>query len=147
MEDTETFSELVGCKVLKVYSDKNRRMAFQVVTEEKKVQILYYKTYGDCCNHVFFNSTNGIKSLIDNVITKTTESNWNRIKSEDCDVIESIKWTLHTNNGYTDIEVRNEHNGYYGGVVRFKEAIDFVHIREFLEEKTELKEITEDFDY
>jgi len=46
--------------------------------------------------------------------------NDNRANPEDkYDVIQDGFWTIRTDRGYIDIEVRNSHNGYYGGSFSF----------------------------
>jgi hypothetical protein len=39
----------------------------------------------------------------------------NRSDEDGYEVVQDGFWTLKTDRGYIDIEVRNSHNGYYGG--------------------------------
>jgi hypothetical protein len=43
----------------------------------------------------------------------------NRSDEDGCEVVQDAFWTIRTNRGYIDLEVRNSHNGYYGGSVRY----------------------------
>jgi hypothetical protein len=53
------------------------------------------------------------------------------------DVVQDAFWTIRTNRGYIDLEVRNSHNGYYGGSVSYSGTDDGV--------PDDLVQITEDF--
>jgi hypothetical protein len=53
-------------------------------------------------------------------------------------VIQDGFWTIATDRGYIDLEVRNSHNGYYGGSVVYDEESDMSKIEN-------LQAVTEDF--
>jgi hypothetical protein len=53
-------------------------------------------------------------------------------------VIQDGFWTIATDRGYIDLEVRNSHNGYYGGSVVYDEESDLGTIED-------LRPVTEDF--
>jgi hypothetical protein len=55
---------------------------------------------------------------------------------ESYEVIEDGFFTIKTDRGYIDLEVRNEHNGYYGGHVGETDALVDIE---------ELELVTEDF--
>jgi hypothetical protein len=42
-----------------------------------------------------------------------------REDEEGYEVVQDGFWTIKTDRGYIDIEVRNSHNGYYGGSVSY----------------------------
>lgn len=92
---------------------------------------LRFDTKNDCCNNVWFNHITGVEAVgeghvfdmlrgaeVLEVISKGWSEN---VESEDYEVIQDGFWTIHTSRGYIDIEVRNSHNGYYGGSVEFNE--------------------------
>jgi hypothetical protein len=54
------------------------------------------------------------------------------------DVIQDGFWTISTDRGYIDLEVRNSHNGYYGGSVVYDEESDLGTIED-------LQAVTADF--
>lgn len=82
--------------------------------------IMKYKTEADCCNEVWFEDIENGECLINSSIYSIEEKKWNTISDpEDNTCLESAFWTIKTSKGYTDIEVRNSHNGYYGGHVSF----------------------------
>lgn len=106
--------DLIGEKIIEVYlNDEND--CFKFVLESG--QEVFYQSEGDCCNWVFFNSINGIDALLNEEIINVKESVWSDISEPafDHDVLEVKFYTIITNKGYFDIELRNAHNGYYGG--------------------------------
>ncbi len=79
-----------------------------------------YCSEGDCCNEVWFEHLSGIEAIGGKVLSVEAKG-WNSI--DDCDSNEDVFldagfWSIKTTKGYIDIEVRNSHNGYYGGNVR-----------------------------
>ena len=109
-----------------------------------------FDTQNDCCNSVWFNHINGATILGEGnsfdllrgaLVTGGEDKEWteNRDGSDEgYEVIQDGFYTLHTDRGYIDIEVRNSHNGYYGG--SFEEDTDVD-----LHEIENLTEVTEDF--
>lgn len=88
-----------------------------------------YATEKDCCNSVWFNHINGVDAvgkgnsfdlLRGALVLSTEDKDWETKDEEDYEVVEDICFTLRTDRGYIDIEVRNSHNGYYGGSVLFQ---------------------------
>jgi hypothetical protein len=61
----------------------------------------------------------------------------NRSDEDGYEVVQDAFWTIRTNRGYIDIEVRNSHNGYYGGSVSYSGTDDSV--------LDDSEQITEDF--
>lgn len=97
----------------------------QVLIDEEKYVLVFktndgdyiYATYGDCCNDVWFNHIDGVDALIGGTVIDVDQSSWEEAEAtrDYCDEI--AFWTIKTNKGYSKIEVRNSHNGYYGGYV------------------------------
>ena len=62
------------------------------------------------------------------------EKGWSEnVEDEDYEVIQDGFWTIHTSRGYIDIEVRNSHNGYYGGSVKFNDEDGISSIEDLTE--------------
>jgi len=109
-----------------------------------------FDTENDCCNTVWFNHINGVNVALGEgtsfdlirgaLVTGVEDKGWgeNREDEDGWEVVQDGFWTLRTDRGYIDIEVRNSHNGYYGGSVTFNESTDIGEIED-------LREITEDF--
>lgn len=100
---------------------------------------------GDCCNHVWINHLSGISLLLNRKVSSIEDIPINDVSdmdnSDSC--VESFGFKIITDLGYVDLELRNAHNGYYGGYLEYvpKERLDRYH-ENFLEE---LKEVNEDF--
>jgi hypothetical protein len=108
-----------------------------------------FDTQNDCCNSVWYNHINGATILGEGnsfdllrgaVVTEVEDKGWgdNRSDEQGHEVVQDGFWTIKTDRGYIDIEVRNSHNGYYGGSVKHIEDCDLEHIED-------LKQVTEDF--
>jgi hypothetical protein len=88
-----------------------------------------FRTKNDCCNTVWFNHVNGVETVLGEgnvfdilrgaMITGVESKGWtdDRTDEDGYDVIQDGFWTIATDRGYIDLEVRNSHNGYYGGSV------------------------------
>lgn len=107
-----------------------------------------WDTENDCCNSVWFNHITGVNCVGEGnvfdllrgaLVVRTEDKGWNdnRDAEDGYEVIQDGFWTIHTDRGYIDIEVRNSHNGYYGGSVSFNDQEGV--------EKLELIEVTDDF--
>ncbi len=74
------------------------------------------------------------------MITGVESKGWtdDRTDENGYDVIQDGFWTIATDRGYIDLEVRNSHNGYYGGSVVYDEESDLGTIED-------LRAVTEDF--
>lgn len=81
--------------------------------------VMQYGTTNDCFNHVWFEDFVNLEGLINSAIYEVEIKPWQNITSDQHDVLEAGFWTIKTSKGYCDIEVRNSHNGYYGGSVAF----------------------------
>jgi hypothetical protein len=98
---------------------------------------------------VWFNHINGLDILGEGnsfdmlrgaVVLAVEDKGWgeNRDDEDGYEVVQDGFWTLRTDRGYIDIEVRNSHNGYYGGRVSYNEEVD-------LSDVEDLHPVTEDF--
>jgi hypothetical protein len=55
------------------------------------------------------------------MVTGVEDKGWSEDREDGYDVIQDGFWTIKTDRGYLDLEVRNSHNGYYGGSVTYDE--------------------------
>jgi hypothetical protein len=95
-----------------------------------------FRTENDCCNTVWFNHVNGVETVLGEgnvfdilrgaMVTGVESKGWtdDRTDEDGYDVIQDGFWTISTDRGYIDLEVRNSHNGYYGGSVVYDEESD-----------------------
>ena len=90
-----------------------------------------FRTENDCCNTVWFNHVNGVETVLGEgnlfdilrgaMVTGVEDKGWTEDREDGYDVIQDGFWTIKTDRGYIDLEVRNSHNGYYGGSVKYDE--------------------------
>jgi hypothetical protein len=107
-----------------------------------------FDTSNDCCNTVWFNHVNGVDvvgkgnsfDLLRGVmVLSVEEKDFERQEDESAyEVVDDAFVTILTDRGYIDIEVRNSHNGYYGGTIFYNEETDLNRIED-------LKEVFDDF--
>ena len=109
-----------------------------------------FRTQNDCCNTVWFNHVNGVETVLGEgnvfdilrgaMITGVESKGWtdDRTDENGYDVVQDGFWTIATDRGYLDLEVRNSHNGYYGGSVVYDEESDMSKIEN-------LQAVIEDF--
>jgi len=139
------FKNLVGQRINGIFLG-NDSWALVVRTIDGKFH--RYDTENDCCNSVWFNHINGVTILGEGnsfdllrgaLVTETEDKGWGENHSEEgYEVVQDGFWTIKTDRGYIDIEVRNSHNGYYGGSVKYNEDGSVENIED-------LRQITEDF--
>jgi hypothetical protein len=109
-----------------------------------------FRTENDCCNTVWFNHVNGVETVLGEgnlfdilrgaMVTGVEAKGWtdDRTDEDGWDVIQDGFWTIATDRGYIDLEVRNSHNGYYGGSVVYDAESDMSKIED-------LQAVTADF--
>jgi hypothetical protein len=131
----QTFEELRGRTIEAIYlSDGGQHLLFQ--TEDGP---FIYSAYGDCCNTVWFAHITLPPRLDGSFVMSVESKDWRNSTAYmgGDDAEEEAFWSLITSNGYIDIEVRNSHNGYYGGEVSLNATCKF--------DMEMAKKITEDF--
>ena len=140
------FKNLVGQRINGIFLG-NDSWALLIRTIDGKFH--RYDTQNDCCNSVWFNHLNGVTILGEGnsfdllrgaVVTGVEDKGWgeNRSDEQGYEVVQDGFWTIKTDRGYIDIEVRNSHNGYYGGSVKHIEDFDVSAVEN-------LRQVTEDF--
>lgn len=82
----------------------------------KEGQDFIFHTEGDCCNDVFMYHMSGVKNLIGSMVLFVEDKDWVSVADTTTQEVEEASfYTIQSSNGYFDLEVRNSHNGYYGG--------------------------------
>jgi len=124
----KTFHELHGQRINGIFLAND---AWTLVFRTTEGRYLRWDTHNDCCNTVWVNHITGVGCVGDGnvfdilrgaMVLDSEDKGWNdnRANPEDkYDVIQDGFWTIRTDRGYIDIEVRNSHNGYYGGSFSF----------------------------
>jgi len=79
----------------------------------------WYRTERDCCNSVWLNHVQGVRSLWGEEVLGIDEYGWvDTTPTPDLDEYEEcLSVSIRTRKGTCDLEFRNNHNGYYGGSV------------------------------
>ena len=127
--------ELIGKYIHELWkSEDDDKLMFVVSDNRKKYygtveDVVMYEAKADCCNRVWFESINGFSSLLGFRVNKVEEKEWTKLSTDDGEVLDAGFWTLSTSHGYVDFEVRNSHNGYYGGdIVLVDPRFHYVHL-------------------
>ena len=141
------FNVLVGKRINGLFIGDS---AWALVFRDIKGRHYCFRTENDCCNTVWFNHVNGVETVLGEgnvfdilrgaMVTGVESKGWtdDRTDEDGYDVIQDGFWTIATDRGYIDLEVRNSHNGYYGGSVVYDEESDLGTIED-------LREVTADF--
>jgi hypothetical protein len=127
------FNVLVGKRINGLFIGDS---AWALVFRDINGRHYCFRTENDCCNTVWFNHVNGVETVLGEgnvfdilrgaMVTGVESKGWtdNRTDEDGYDVIQDGFWTIATDRGYIDLEVRNSHNGYYGGSVVYDEESD-----------------------
>jgi hypothetical protein len=122
------FNVLVGKRINGLFiGDDDWALVFRDINQRHYC----FRTENDCCNTVWFNHVNGVETVLGEgnlfdvlrgaMVTGVEDKGWTEDREDGYDVIQDGFWTIKTDRGYIDLEVRNSHNGYYGGSVRYDE--------------------------
>ena len=141
------FNVLVGKRINGLFiGDDNWSLVFRDINGRHYC----FRTQNDCCNTVWFNHVNGVETVLGEgnlfdilrgaMVTGVESKGWTDDRSDEdgYDVVQDGFWTIATDRGYIDLEVRNSHNGYYGGSVEYREEHNIGNIED-------LTAVTEDF--
>ena len=124
------FNVLVGKRINGLFIGED---AWALVFRDINGRHYCFRTKNDCCNTVWFNHINGVETVLGEgnlfdilrgaMVTGVEDKGWtdDRTDEDGYDVIQDGFWTIATDRGYIDLEVRNSHNGYYGGSVVYDE--------------------------
>ena len=134
------FTSLVGQRINGIFvNDNHTELAFRT-TEGR---YLGYATCGDCCNTVYINhftgadvvgEGNAFDILRGALVLAVEDKGWTENRADGYDVVQEGFWTIRTDRGYIDLEVRNEHNGYYGGHITEDDEPDMAFFKELRED-------------
>ena len=122
------FNVLVGKRINGLFVGDD---AWSLVFRDINGRHYCFRTKNDCCNTVWFNHVNGVETVLGEgnvfdilrgaMVTGVEDKGWTEDREDGYDVIQDGFWTIATDRGYIDLEVRNSHNGYYGGSVVYDE--------------------------
>ena len=122
------FNVLVGKRINGLFIGDQ---AWSLVFRDINGRHYCFRTENDCCNTVWFNHVNGVETVLGEgnlfdilrgaMVTGVEDKGWTDDREDGYDVIQDGFWTIATDRGYIDLEVRNSHNGYYGGSVVYDE--------------------------
>ena len=111
--------------------------------------ILYLSAVGDCCSTSWFEHMTGVEALIGHTIKNVLVREMPPPKTDDeddeFDVTDFYGWTLETEAGRCDIEMRNQSNGYYGGTCEVSSKALDQYGREREDKDSTTKAVTDDF--
>jgi hypothetical protein len=111
--------ELFKETIFRMYIDKDQEyLAFRLMCGSNDYVI--YRADAGCCSKSWFESISNPEYLIGNEVIGIEEKvEREETVPETAEMVEKTLriygYTLKTAQGYTDIEFRNESNGYYGG--------------------------------
>jgi hypothetical protein len=135
----KTFNELIGHRINGIFLGNDKWTLVFRTTEGKWLR---WDTSNDCCNSVWVNHITGVNCVGEGnvfdlirgaLVLDTEDKGWgdNRENEDGWEVVQDGFWTIKTDKGYIDIEVRNSHNGYYGGSLGFNdEGVGDVELEE-----------------
>lgn len=112
----KTFNELLGKKIYSVEIDQ----AHTVLIFMTFSGTFRYFSHVACCSHSWFEHLTGLEAIFDGTVSKIIERKMSHPLEKNetrGDKIQFYGWTLETEKGRFDIEMRNSSNGYYGGKV------------------------------
>lgn len=140
------FRNLIGKSINGIFIGNDN---WTIVFRTNEGKYFRYDTQNDCCNSVWINHISGVSLIGEGnifdimagvVVTGAEDKGWteNRFEEDGHEAVQDGFFTLHTERGYIDFEVRNSHNGYYGGSFDAVTEVDLDSIKD-------LTEVKEDF--
>ena len=141
-------NKLLGKRINGIFlNEDNTQVVFRTIEDER----IGFYVHGDCCNTVYINHFQGrdvvgegntFDLLRGALVTAVEEKEWVAIDDEPDEddswvdaCVEDGFFTIRTDRGYIDFEVRNEHNGYYSGHLSdWDDEIDLSALRPLTED-------------
>jgi len=109
------WSDLVGKKVNQVRINPDRDILELSVAGG---EVIYLSAVGYCCSESWFEHIEGAECLIGKEIRRVVDREMPKDYDDgDFNVTRFYGWTIETDSGRCDLEMRNLSNGYYGGDV------------------------------
>jgi len=112
--------QLIGHTIRKITLDPDGYyLTFVSDTHE-----LVYRSMGDCCAHAYILplEATDIAYFLGQTVISVTESDVTSKDDNECEVIDTCFYTVKSQFADLDLELRTEHNGYYGGWIEFVSA-------------------------
>lgn len=84
-----------------------------------------YVAEGDCCSESWFNHLSGVGVLLGQTVREVIQRDEPAIVAGTRQEEDRVYgWTLVTDRGHVDLEMRNSSNGYYGGWASYTHVSD-----------------------
>lgn len=133
-EQISSFEDMVGMKVHSSYFHKDTGCIFIRLENgdggpyrAKPLRIVKCEPWGDCCANCFVQHVVMGCALKNAIIRRVedmtfSESYVKEAEENACESVDIFGHVIHTDRGSCSIEMRVEHNGYYGGSLNIKEV-------------------------
>lgn len=136
------FKELKGCVIEEVHLSTDKTDLYFKVGADKWLK---YSADGDCCSSSWFENVDvpsvGKIKVFEVLKREMPQDSWG-LSGHEC--LAFYGWSLVTDKGYLDIEMRNSSNGYYGGSVCFAGELSPELDKKKKEEEEEVKKKEEE---
>ncbi len=114
------FYKLLGKKIVRA-----RILEGEIILDLDGGPCIVLSPYGDCCAHCYIQHVSLSNALVDATVTGVeeimSEPTDTEKASNTAEVFEGWGHRIHTTRGTCSIEMRVEHNGYYGGELQCEE--------------------------
>lgn len=106
-----TFADLIGINIVAA-KQKHGDLFFVLDTGE----VISFVPYGDCCASCYVQHVSGADALKNATLNRVDDLELPEVPPEEANDVSDV-WghSLITSRGYCTIEMRVDHNGYYGG--------------------------------
>lgn len=114
------FTPLVGQTVREARISADAEMiAFQTDSS-----LVAYRAVGDCCSDCWFSDINGATRLLGQTVIRVEDKGMAEEEGTRQEADRVYAYTIVTQRGHCDLELRNSSNGYYGGWCELTELTD-----------------------
>lgn len=114
-KDFDCFEKLHGWMITEAFYDNVS--IYLLLRNGTTVQL---EPGGECCAHCYIQHVDGAEVLKNGVIFEVESTSSNRSVVGSGDVVDAWGHRIHTDKGICSIEMRVEHNGYYGGQLEIR---------------------------
>lgn len=111
---SDVFENLIG-KVVRQIRIESGESYIQVDTDDGDK--FYYHCYGDCCANAYVEHISGIDALLGQEVISVDSYDAGSKNDGEFGVSDYTRYTICTAQGSFEIELRVDHNGYYGGYI------------------------------
>jgi hypothetical protein len=116
------FHDLLGRIVIDTFFNSNDGCLYMAT----HVGVVRMRPYGECCAGCYIQHISNSDALRKSVVLRVEEVGSERTNSQHGDVSDVWGHVLHTDKGTCTIEMRVDHNGYYGGSLEL-ENVDRIY--------------------